>query len=419
MDFFQYKDGVLHAEDVSLPALANEVGTPFYCYSSETLKRHYRVFADGLSGLNPRICFAVKSNSNIAVLATLGKEGAGADVVSEGEIRLALAAGIPADRIVFSGVGKTREEMHYALQQNLFQFNVESWPEVMMLNEVAESLGVVAPVALRVNPDVEAGTHAKISTGHKASKFGISIAEAKRIFAQADQLKGLSLHGVSVHIGSQLTSLEPFRAAFLRVKSFVAELRAAGHTISTIDLGGGLGVPYQKMQEPPLPASYGALVKEIFSDEKAQLVFEPGRLISGNAGILVTQVIYVKEAEEGTFVIVDAAMNDLLRPTLYDAYHDIIPVELKSSGKTMVADIVGPVCESGDTFATAREIAAVGPGDLLAFRTAGAYGAVMSSTYNARPLTPEVMVQGSTHAIIRKRPSYEEMMGLQRLPEWL
>lgn len=419
MDHFAYKNGILHAEEISIPALAKEIGTPFYCYSSATLLRHYTVFHEALASLKPLICFAVKSCSNPAVLATLAKAGAGADVVSEGEIRLALAAGVPASRIVFSGVGKTRAEMDFALQKNVFQFNAESRNELLTLNDAALVEEKVAQVALRVNPDVDAATHAKISTGHKASKFGISLDEARQLFTEAKNWPGLNLRGVSVHIGSQLTSLEPFREAFLRVKDFVAELRQSGFIIETIDLGGGLGVPYQKSQEPPLPAKYGALVQELFSDEKAQLMFEPGRLISGNAGILVTEVISIKETGEGTFVIVDAAMNDLLRPTLYEAYHEIVPVIENAGGETMTADIVGPVCESGDTFATGREISHVKAGDLLVFRTAGAYGAVMSSTYNSRLLTPEVMVNGNEFAIIRPRPSYEDMLRQHRMPEWL
>ena len=420
MDHFSYKNGILHAEDVSLTRLAGEVGTPFYCYSAATLERHYRVFDEALADLEHRICFAVKANSHIAVLATLAKLGAGADVVSEGEIRLALAAGIAPDKIVFSGVGKQPSEMRFALEKNIFQFNVESLPELEALSAEAMALGKKAPIALRVNPDVNPGTHAKISTGQKESKFGIPMEQALEAYRRAGELPGIEVRGVSVHIGSQLTTLEPFKNAFLRVRSLVEALRGAGHEIVTVDLGGGLGIPYdEKKGAPPLPVAYGQMVREVMDGIEATLVFEPGRLIAGNAGILVTRVIYVKEALGRRYVIVDAAMNDLIRPSLYDAYHEIVPVEPKADRGEMVADIVGPVCETGDIFASSREIEEVRPGELVAFRSAGAYGAVMGSTYNARPLAAELLVNGAECALIRPRPSYDEMIAAQRMPAWL
>jgi len=420
MDHFTYKNGVLHAEDIDLTQLAGEVGTPFYCYSAATFARHYRVFDDALAGLEHKICFAVKANSNIGVLATLAHLGAGADVVSEGEIRLALAAGIAPGDIVFSGVGKQPAEMRFALEQGIFQFNVESYPELEALSREAAALGKTAGIAVRVNPDVNPGTHAKISTGQKESKFGIPMEQALDVYRRAAELPGIRVQGVSVHIGSQLVTLEPFRHAFMRVRSLVEALRSAGHTVTTVDLGGGLGIPYDQQQgAPPLPVAYGQMVREVMSGIDATLIFEPGRLIAGNAGILVTRVIYVKEALGQIYVIVDAAMNDLLRPSLYDAYHEIVPVVQEAGQGRIVADIVGPVCETGDSFATAREIANVKPGDLLAFRSAGAYGAVMASTYNARLLAPEVLVNGAQKTLVRSRPRYEEMIAAQRIPEWL
>ncbi len=420
MDYFQYKDAVLHAEDIDITSLAGVVQTPFYCYSTATFARHYQVFNDGLEGLERLVCFAVKANSNIGVLATLAAQGCGADVVSEGEVRLALAAGIAPEKIVFSGVGKQEREMAFALSKGIFQFNVESLPELETLSRVAVSLNKEAAIAFRVNPDVNPETHAKISTGQKESKFGIPMEQAMGAYARAAELPGIKAQGVSVHIGSQLTSLEPFRNAFKRVRSLVEELRAAGHAITTIDLGGGLGIPYeQKASAPPLPQAYGDIVRDVMQGMDATFIFEPGRLIAGNAGLLVTKVIYVKESPETTYVIVDAAMNDLLRPSLYDAYHEIVPVEQAEHAEPVTVDIVGPVCETGDTFASARELPPVKAGDLLAFRSAGAYGAVMSSTYNARLMTPEVLVRGSDYAIIRPRPDYDEMLGTQRMPAWL
>ena len=420
MDHFDYKNGILHAEDVSLPELARTIGTPFYCYSTATLRRHYQVFDDAFAGLDHMVCFAVKANSNLAVLKTLGNCGAGADVVSEGEARRALAAGIPASRMVFSGVGKTASEMRFALERDIFQFNVESEAELDTLSDVASSMGKIAKIAIRVNPDVDAKTNAKISTGKKENKFGIDIALAPALYTKAATLKGIAVQGVSMHIGSQLTSVEPFRQAFTKLRALVDTLRQDGHIISNVDVGGGLGVPYIRGEEPPLPAEYGAVVREIFEGINAKLVFEPGRLLVGNAGVLVTEVIYVKPTETRQFVIVDVAMNDLLRPSLYGAYHDIVHVkEAPKEASLSKVDIVGPVCETGDTFAEQRELYLPNPGDLLAFRTAGAYGAVMASTYNSRPLTPEVLVDGARFAVIRPRQDYDALLALDKIPEWL
>jgi len=419
MDHFTYKDGVLHAEEVSIPALATIAGTPFYCYSSATLVRHFNVFQEALAGLKPLICYAVKANDTLAVLTTLAKAGSGADVVSGGEIRKALAAGIAPSRIVFSGVGKTRDEMAFALLQGIFQFNVESEAELFVLSEVAVSLKKTASMALRVNPDVIPGTHAKISTGQKESKFGVPIASAVTLYKKAATLPGIEVQGVSVHIGSQLANLAPFAHAFARVAELVRELRGEGLGIRTLDLGGGLGIPYGDQNPPPLPVAYADIVKEATRGLDCQLIFEPGRLLVGNAGILVTRVIYVKRSEGRIFVIVDAGMNDLIRPTLYNAYHDIVPVVAHETGETELVDIVGPVCETGDIFAAQRLMKVPNAGDLLAFRSAGAYGAAMAGTYNARPLLAEVMVNGDKHAVVRKRQTYEEMMARDSLPEWL
>lgn len=421
MDHFTYHNGELHAERVSLRELAREIGTPFYCYSTATLQRHYRVFADAFAGLDTKICYAVKANSNLAILRIFAREGAGADVVSEGEIRRALAAGMKPENIVFSGVGKTRSEMAYALENGIFQFNVESEPELLALSEVATSMGKQAGIALRVNPDVDAKTNAKIATGKKENKFGIPIQFAPTLYAKAQALPGIAVQGVSVHIGSQLTSVEPFAEAFKRVRQLVEQLRADGITISTVDVGGGLGVPYAKGEAaPPPPSDYAKVVKDELADLGCTLLFEPGRLLVGNAGILVTEVIYVKHAESREFVIVDVAMNDLLRPSLYGAHHDIVPVaEQPDNAPTQKVDIVGPVCETGDTFAEKRDLPLPKAGDLLAFRTAGAYGAVMASTYNSRPLTPEVLVDGERYAVIRARQDYDAMLGLDQIPAWL
>jgi diaminopimelate decarboxylase len=418
MDHFTYKDGHYFAEDVSLAHIASEVGTPFYCYSKATLERHFNVFSRHFSDSNAKVCYAVKANSNLGVLNTLAKLGSGADVVSEGEIRLALAAGMKASDIVFSGVGKTASEMAYALDQGIFQFNVESEPELELLNEVALSKHMKAPIAIRVNPDVDPKTHAKISTGQKESKFGIAIALALPVYKKAAALPGIDVQGVSVHIGSQLTTLEPFAQAFARVRMFVEELRGEGLNIRTLDLGGGLGIPYGS-EEPPLPDAYAEVAKRETAGLECQLIFEPGRMLVGNAGILVSEVIYVKRSESRIFVIVDAAMNDLMRPALYDAYHHIMPV-VAASGETPteLVDVVGPVCETGDIFAEQRLLKVPAAGELLVFRSAGAYGASMANTYNARPLVPEVMVNGDQYVVVRPRQSYEALLSRDVIPAW-
>lgn len=417
MDYFLHKNGALYAEDVAIADIAATVGTPFYCYSHATLTRHAQVFSDSLAALKPLVCFAVKANSNLAVLRTLAGCGLGADVVSEGELRRALAAGIAAEKIVFSGVGKTRQEMAFALEAGIFQFNVESESELIALNEVAASRGLYAPVALRVNPDVDAKTHAKISTGKKENKFGIAIDDAPRLYALAQALPHLTVQGVSVHIGSQLTELAPFRAAYARVRALVEQLRAGGIAIRTIDLGGGLGVPYASGDAPPPPAEYGALVTEMFGDFGAEFIFEPGRLISANAGILVTQVLYVKQAAQ-IYVIVDAGMNDLMRPALYDAVHAVVPVR-ESDGAMTSVSVVGPVCESTDVFLKSAALHLPSEGDLLALRTAGAYGASLSNSYNSRLLVPEVMVRGAVFSVIRPRPTYAQMLAAEIIPDWV
>ncbi len=418
MDHFHYKDGLYHAEGVALDRLAQEIGTPFYCYSTATLERHYNIFSGHFSGMDTKICFAVKANGNLAVLKTLAKLGCGADVVSEGEIRLALAAGVKPSDIVFSGVGKTASEMAFALSKNIFQFNVESIPELQLLNDTALAHKTRANIAIRVNPDVDPKTHAKISTGQKESKFGVAMSQALPLYKQAASLPGIAVQGVSVHIGSQLTKLEPFAQAFARVREFVGELRAAGIAIKVVDLGGGLGIPYGQ-DEPPLPEAYADIVKREVGDLGCKLVFEPGRVLVGNAGILVTRVIYVKQSETRTIIIVDAAMNDLIRPTLYEAWHDIVHVRPPENAATELADVVGPVCETGDIFAEQRLMKLPKAGDLLALRSAGAYGACMASTYNARPLVPEIMVNGGEYAVVRARQSYEDLIGRDTLPEWL
>lgn len=416
MDYFTYRNGVMHAEDIALDAIAAQVGTPFYCYSRATLQRHATVFTEALASVKPLVCFAVKACSNIAVLRTLAQVGLGADVVSEGELRRALAAGIDPQKIVFSGVGKTADEMRFALQQKILQFNVESDRELLMLNDIAKEMNVYAPIALRVNPDVDADTHAKISTGKKENKFGIDIEIAPSVFKLAESLPNIMVQGVSVHIGSQLTTLAPFRAAYQRVRTLVDTLRGQGIPLKTIDLGGGLGVPYHGSDAPPLPAEYGAMVGEVFAGYDAQFIVEPGRLIAGNAGILVSKVLYVKRAER-TYLIIDAGMNDLMRPALYDALHDAVPVKESTTTK-VAADIVGPVCESSDVFARDALISLPKEGELVAFRTAGAYGASMSNTYNSRPLIAEVMVSGDQFAVIRARPSYEDMLRAESIPNW-
>lgn len=421
MDHFLYQNGVLHAEDVPLPEIAAAVGTPFYVYSTATLERHFRLFQEALSPLDHLVCFAVKSNGNIAVLKTLARLGAGMDVVSIGEYLRARAAGVPGDRIVFSGVGKTREEMRTALEGGIRQFNVESEPELRALSEVAAGLGATAPITIRVNPDVDARTHEKIATGKKENKFGIPIERAREVYAEAARLPGIEVIGIDVHIGSQLTELEPFEQAYLKVAELTGVLRADGHVIRRLDLGGGLGIPYTRSNDaPPLPIDYGALIKRTVGHLGCEVEIEPGRLISGNAGLLVASVIYLKHGEGRDFLILDAAMNDLVRPSMYGAHHDILPVIEPVPGvEQQPYDIVGPVCETGDTFARARPLPPVGEGDLVAFRSAGAYGAAMASEYNARPLIPEVLVHGQQFAVIRERPTYEEMIKRDRLPSWL
>ena len=421
MDHFNYQNGVLCAEDVDLREIAASVGTPFYVYSSATLLRHLKVFDEALEGMPHLVCYAMKANSNLAVLKLLGDAGAGMDVVSGGEYLRAKAAGVPGDRIVFSGVGKTREEMELALNGGIRQFNVESEPEMARLNDVALSLGKIAPITVRVNPDVDAKTHAKIATGKSENKFGIPIAKARDVYAQAASMKGLKVVGIDVHIGSQLTDLEPYKLAFEKVAELTETLRRDGHEIIRLDLGGGLGIPYERSNEaPPLPFDYGQVVKETVGHLGCEIEIEPGRLVAGNAGLLVSEVIYVKEGEGRKFLILDAAMNDLIRPAMYDAHHDIVPVlEPEVGVEPEPFDIVGPVCESGDTFAKERLMPSVGEGQLVAFRSAGAYGAVMSSEYNSRPMIPEVLVHGDQFAVIRARPTFDEMLNRDTIPEWL
>ena len=419
MHHFAYHDGVLHAEDVNLKELAEEVGTPFYCYSSATLERHYKVMRDAFAGTDHMICYAMKANSNQAVIRTMAELGAGMDVVSEGELRRALAAGVPARKIVFSGIGKTAREMALALREGIACFNVESEPELELLSEVAKRVGQRAAVSIRVNPDVDAKTHHKISTGKAEDKFGISYKRAREVYARAASLAAIDVAGIDMHIGSQITELEPFAKAFKLMGELTEELRKDGHNIRHLDLGGGLGVPYRGTNDvPPHPDEYAAMVKQTLGHLNLKFVLEPGRMIVGNAGVLVSRVIYVKDGTEKHFVIQDAAMNDLIRPTLYDAYHEIIPVAEPTSTDTMMADVVGPVCESGDYLAKGRKLPKVEPGDLLATMTAGAYGAVQAGTYNTRPLIAEVLVKDGTWALIRPRQTYEELIGMDRLASW-
>ncbi len=421
MDHFLYRNGALHAEDVALVDIAEAVGTPVYVYSAATLTRHFRLFDEGLGDMPHLICYAMKANSNQAILKLLAAQGAGMDVVSGGEYARAKAAGVPGERIVFSGVGKTRDEMRMALEGGIRQFNVESEPEMRALSEVASSMGVEAPVTVRVNPDVDAKTHAKIATGKKENKFGIPIARAREVYTEIAALPGLRAVGIDVHIGSQLTELAPFEQAYELVADLTKTLRAEGHSIDRLDLGGGLGIPYERSNEaPPLPTDYCAMVRRVLGHLDAEIEIEPGRLIVGNAGILLSRVIYRKSGEGREFMILDAAMNDLIRPAMYDAWHDIVPVrEPAAAVEPEPVDIVGPVCESGDTFAKARPMPPVGEGELVAFRSAGAYGAVMASEYNTRPLIPEVLVQGDHFAVIRKRPTFDEIIERDTIPAWL
>jgi diaminopimelate decarboxylase len=422
MHHFAYCGGVLHAEDVSLASLAAEVGTPFYCYSTATLERHYRVLQEAFAGLDPLICYAIKANSNQAVIGTLGRLGAGMDVVSEGELRRALAAGVPANRIIFAGVGKTRQEMAFALKEGILGINVESEPELEALSEVAVSLGRTARIALRINPNVDAKTHAKISTGKAENKFGIPYIDAARLYARAARLPGIQPTGIHVHIGSQITDLAPFRNAFTLMRDLVGELRRAGHVLDHLDLGGGLGVPYRSTANDisPSPHAYAELVRETVGGLGLKLVLEPGRMIVANAGVLITRVIYAKQGGDKVFTVVDAAMNDLIRPTLYEAEHEIWPVrEAAAQAASVLQDVVGPICETGDYLAQGRMLPPSAAGELLAIMSAGAYGAAMSSTYNSRLLVPEVLVNGRDWAVVRPRTTYADLIGLDRTPEWL
>ncbi len=421
MHHFAYQNGSLHAEGVDLRTIAAEVGTPFYCYSTATIERHYKVLTEAFTGQDHLICFAVKANSNQAVLTTLARLGAGMDVVSEGELRRARAAGVPANRIIFAGVGKTREEMAYALREGILGFNIESAPELDQLSQVASSLSLTASIAIRVNPDVDAKTHAKISTGKSENKFGVPFLDAPALYERASTLPGIAVSGIHMHIGSQITELGPFRDAFTLMREMVLDLRSRGITLKHLDIGGGLGVPYRADNEwPPHPDEYARVVKETLGDLRLKIVMEPGRMIIGNAGILVTRVIYVKEGQGRRFTIVDAAMNDMIRPTLYEAHHDVWPVTEPTGIHDLVAqDLVGPVCETGDYLALDRPLPAFAPDDLIALMTAGAYGAVMSSTYNTRPLVPEILVNGETYAVVRPRPTYDDLIGQDRLPPWL
>jgi diaminopimelate decarboxylase len=421
MHHFAYQGGVLHAERVNLAELAAAVGTPFYCYSTATLTRHYRVFADAFADVPALVCYAMKANSNQAVIATLAKLGAGADVVSGGELKRARAAGIAPDRIMFSGIGKTEAELALAVDEGILCVNVESEPELALLSTIAAARGRTARVSVRVNPDIDPRTHAKIATGKAENKFGIPISRAREVYAQAAKLPGIRVAGVDMHIGSQITALEPFDNAFVLLSDFVRTLRADGHRIEHIDLGGGLGIPYREDNEPPPhPERYAEVVKRATRGLDCRLIFEPGRLIVGNAGILVTRVLYLKRGEAKTFVIVDAAMNDLIRPTLYDAHHDIRSVSEPAASTTWIrADVVGPVCESGDFLALDREIPAPQPGDLLAVMSAGAYGAVQAGTYNTRALVPEVLVNEAQWALVRPRLEVDDLIALDRMPPWL
>jgi len=421
MNHFDYRNGVLHAEAVDLIALADAVGTPFYCYSTATLERHYRVFAGAFAGVKSLVCYSLKANSNQSVLRTLAKLGAGADVVSGGELKRALAAGFPREKILFSGIGKTEAELRQALGEDILCINVESEPELELLSRLAAETGRTARISIRVNPDVDSGTHAKISTGKSENKFGIPLAHARAVYAQAAKLPGIKITGVDVHIGSQITDLAPMEAAFRILAEFVHTLRADGHTISHVDFGGGLGIPYHLDQAaPPAPAAYAEMVKRVSHNLGCTLMFEPGRMIVGNAGILVTRVIYLKRGDAKNFVIIDAAMNDLIRPTLYEAHHDIRPVRQAAAGAALItADVVGPVCESGDYLALGRELPEPKAGDLLAIMTAGAYGAVQSGTYNTRALIPEVLVKDDQYAVVRPRVEVDALIALDKVAPWL
>jgi diaminopimelate decarboxylase len=421
MRSFTYRSGALHAEDVALATIAEAVGTPFYCYSSAAIAGSFKEFRDAFAGQNALVSYAMKANSNQAVLTTLAELGAGMDVVSEGELRRARAAGVPGERIIFSGVGKTLAEMNLGLDENIFCFNVESEPELEALSRAASARGVVAPIAIRVNPDVDARTHAKIATGKSENKFGVPISRARDVYAYARTLPGLNVHGVDMHIGSQITDLQPFDDAFAILAEFVRTLRADGHSINHVDLGGGLGIAYRNDNNPPpSPEAYAKVVAKRTAALGCQVILEPGRAIVGNAGALVASVIYLKKGENKRFVIVDAAMNDLVRPTLYEAHHEILPVKEPELGAyPMRSDVVGPVCESGDYLALDRDLPELAAGDLVAVMSAGAYGAVQAGTYNTRLLVPEVLVKGAEYAVVRPRTTYEELIGLDTLPPWL
>jgi len=421
MRHFDFKDGEMFAEDVALRDIAKEVGTPCYVYSTATFERHYSVFSDSFKGIEALVAYSVKANSNIGILATLAKLGAGADVVSGGELQRALTAGIPPEKVVFSGVGKTADEMRAALIANIRIFNVESLPELYVLNGIAAELDLKAPIAFRVNPDVTAGGHEKISTGKKENKFGIAWSQAEHAYAEAARLENIEIVGVDVHIGSQIDNLAPFEKAIAKVGDLISRLRANGHVIRSFDIGGGLGIPYgDNSITPPPPDLYGAMVKRLTADMDVEMIFEPGRMISGNAGILLSKVLYVKQGEDRKFLIVDAAMNDLLRPALYDAYHEIEPVMAPGNTYDEVTyDVVGPICESGDTFTKARDLPEMKAGDLIVMHSAGAYGAAQASQYNTRPLVPEVLVKDGEYEIIRDRPTVEDILKTERLPSWL
>lgn len=420
MHRFAYRNGVLHAEDASLEAIASEVGTPFYCYSEATLREHLRAFEEAFAGLDVLIAYSVKANPNLAVIRVLASEGAGADVVSGGELRRALAAGVPAQKIVFSGVGKTREEMALALEEGIYQFNIESGPELDTLNEIAGSRGARAPIAVRINPDIAAGGHEKISTGRAADKFGVAWTRARELYVRAARMAGVEIKGVDIHIGSQISDLAPFRAAFEKVADVVKDLRTDGISIERIDIGGGLGISYGEGRDAPLTDDYAALIREIIAPLGVKIVVEPGRAIVGEAGVLVTRVLYDKENEWRRFLVLDAGMNDLIRPALYGSFHAFAPVRGPIDGASpVVVDIVGPVCESSDVFAKERALPVMRAGDLGVFMTAGAYGAALASQYNSRPLIPEVMVRGGRWAIIRKRPTFEQTIAAEPLPDWL
>jgi diaminopimelate decarboxylase len=421
MHHFAYRDGVLSAEAVRLDALAASIGTPFYCYSTATLERHYKVFAGAFADVDALVCYAMKANSNQAVIATLARLGAGADVVSGGELMRARLAGVSRDKIMFSGIGKTAQELALAVEEGILCINVESEPELEQLSAIASGKGRVASISVRVNPDIDAKTHHKIATGKAENKFGIPISRAREVYARAAKLPGLKVVGVDMHIGSQITDLEPFNDAFMLLADFVRGLRADGHTISHVDLGGGLGIPYRDDSDPPPnPQAYAAVVKRATRDLNCRLIFEPGRLMVGNAGILVTRVLFVKHGEAKNFVVVDAAMNDLIRPTLYEAHHEIWPVVQKpSDSPRMRADVVGPVCESGDFLALGRDLPEPKPDDLLVVMSAGAYGAVQAGTYNTRALVPEVLVKGSEWVIVRPRLEVDQLIALDRMPAWL